>query len=107
MADATGAEAGAADTLGHYARLQEIEKVIMPFVLELHPVIHTPSPFQAWPLHIHLQRVVYAIEAASYVMAELSKEREHIDKRLLHRSATAFLEQIQVSHATETNNAAP
>lgn len=65
MADATGAEAGTAD-MGHYARLQEIEK-----------------------------RVVYAIEAASYVMDQLSKEREHIDKRLLHTSATAFLQQIQ------------
>lgn len=93
--------------MGHYARLQEIEKVIMMPFLELRPSIHTTSRFQAWPLHTRLQRVVYAIEAASYVMDQLSKEREHIDKRLLHTSATAFLQQIQVSRATDKRMAHP
>jgi hypothetical protein len=29
-------------------------------------------------------------------MAELSKEREHVDKQLLHTAATGFIKQIQV-----------
>lgn len=42
------------------------------------------------------QRVVRAIEAASFVMGELAKEREDINKELLHAAVSGFLEQIQV-----------
>jgi hypothetical protein len=43
-----------------------------------------------------LQRVVRGIEAASIVMGELAKEREGINKELLHAAVTGFLEQLQV-----------
>ncbi|WIA10108.1 hypothetical protein OEZ86_000273 [Tetradesmus obliquus] len=50
----------------HYRRLQEIE-----------------------------QKVVRAIEAASYVMTELSKNKEEMDKSILHVAATGFVQQVQ------------
>jgi len=43
-----------------------------------------------------VQKVVRAIEAASFVMLELSKTRDDADKQLLHAAATAFVTQVQV-----------
>jgi hypothetical protein len=45
--------------------------------------------------------VVHALEAASFVMTELSRERQHVDKQLLHAAATGFIQQIQVRVRTE------
>jgi len=42
------------------------------------------------------QKVVRAVEAASFVMTELSKTRDEADKQLLHAAASAFVTQIQV-----------
>ena len=43
--------------------------------------------------------MVHALEAASCVMAELSKEQEQMDKALLNEAAQGFLLQMKVSGA--------
>jgi hypothetical protein len=48
-----------------------------------------------------LQKVVRAIEAASYVMTELSKNKEEMDKSILHVAATGFVQQVQVRSSTK------
>jgi hypothetical protein len=48
-----------------------------------------------------LQKVVRAIEAASYVMTELSKNKEEMDKGILHVAATGFVQQVQVRSSCE------
>jgi hypothetical protein len=42
------------------------------------------------------QKVVRSIEAASYVMTELSKNKDEMDKSILHVAATGFVQQVQV-----------
>lgn len=95
------AEAAAGARVGQYARLQDIEEVCTAQhdqragaqIFSCNPAItKTPHVCTVAPL----QRVVRAIEAASFVMGELAKEREDMDKNLLHAGATAFLDQIQV-----------
>lgn len=46
-----------------------------------------------------VQRVVHALEAASVVMSELAKQRDDVDKQLLHAAATGFIQQIQEAQA--------
>lgn len=57
-----------------------------------------------------MQRVVRAIEAAGFVMAELSKTRDEVDKQLLHAAASGFVQQVQEAQAlvlTAVRSAAP
>jgi hypothetical protein len=98
MAQAAGpTNAVAAQQLGHYARLQQIEKVMRRHKAgyECKSCGLPDSVFSITTL----QNVVDAISSAGFAMQELAKEQAHIDKHTLHKAVEYFLDQIEVSNS--------
>lgn len=87
----------------HYKRLQEIEQV----GVKAGSRSATGCIAMAGDVAVlaPLQKVVHAIQAASFVMDELSDTREGLDKERLHMSASVFVQQIKVGNKTSCRGA--
>lgn len=97
MAEAAAAtDAAAAQQLGHYARLQQIEKVrSIAWERESPTGLQRSSDVLCAPNNT-MQNVVDAISSAGFAMQELAKEQADIDKHTLHKAVEYFLDQIEV-----------